>query len=310
MSYFKHFPILNYKMNSDVSGIKNAVNLMESVKFLDFFQEITPNFYVDYIVKDGERPEHIAERAYGRSDYHWIILLTNQIVNPFFDWPLSQYELESQILKLYPGSALFFDTNPGNINFTVNNTSTVLQTKDSQFVVGETISQTFGNSSVSGTILDWDTTLRKVVVSDITEGKIFDDRFVGVVSTNADGTEFSTPNPVANSVFQRFVLDHSEAVHHFEDDFGNILDPYANIDISVLEPDQKIYAYDNIFTTSAILTDYPLNRYIRKNGQFEANVVTNRQFENSENDLKRKIKVLKQEYVDLIAQQLPKAFKT
>ena len=52
-------------------------------------------------MKDGETPEIIASKLYGWSGYHWIILLVNNIIDPYFDWPLSGDDLVATIRKRY-----------------------------------------------------------------------------------------------------------------------------------------------------------------------------------------------------------------
>lgn len=46
-----------------------------------------------YTIEDGERPDTIASKAYGDPFYDWVILLTNNMVNAQYDWPLTNYEL-------------------------------------------------------------------------------------------------------------------------------------------------------------------------------------------------------------------------
>jgi hypothetical protein len=36
----------------------------------------------------------MAHKFYGSVDYVWVIIIMNNIVNPYFDWPLSTNELE------------------------------------------------------------------------------------------------------------------------------------------------------------------------------------------------------------------------
>jgi len=43
--------------------------------------------------EEGERPDTIAQKAYGNPFYDWIILLTNNMVNAKYDWPMSNYEI-------------------------------------------------------------------------------------------------------------------------------------------------------------------------------------------------------------------------
>lgn len=56
---------------------------------------------VDYIIKDWKSPENIAYDLYGSCDYVWIILLCNNIVNPFEDWLRTNEEMELYINAKY-----------------------------------------------------------------------------------------------------------------------------------------------------------------------------------------------------------------
>ena len=82
-----------YKINADVFS------------FAVFFQK--------YILKDGETPDSLANKAYGNPFYDWVILITNSVVNRHFDWPLSNYELtkyaESQYDDPY-GEIAYYET--------------------------------------------------------------------------------------------------------------------------------------------------------------------------------------------------------
>ena len=44
-------------------------------------------FYKKYAVEDGERAENIANRYYGSPFYDWVIILTNNFINPQFAFP-------------------------------------------------------------------------------------------------------------------------------------------------------------------------------------------------------------------------------
>ena len=70
-------------------------------------------YYKRYTVTDSDRPDLIAEKIYGDSDYDWIILLANNIINPYFDWPMSTPVLEDYINKKYeqPFDVKYYSTN-------------------------------------------------------------------------------------------------------------------------------------------------------------------------------------------------------
>lgn len=309
MSFFKNFSILPYKFDELSTNSKIVTNILTSAKFLNLFPEKSNNFYVDYIVKDGEKPEHIADRVYGKSTYHWIILMSNQIYNPYFDWPLSDHELEEYILNKYKGIAIFFDcVGESSSNFTINNSTNKLNTQKSNFVINNTITQNQNITTVTGKILEWDATYRKLIVDDI-EGGMFNENF-DIFSTNIDGVTFKI-RP------RKIVLDNTQAVNHFVDDFNNYLDPYGKINYYEYD-DNKIFVKSNVFynnesglpnefTTGATgSNDFMLNKYV--NGT-QSNVITNRRYEEIENQIKRTIKILKPEYAEIVVKQIENIFK-
>lgn len=57
--------------------------------------------YEKHQILDGETPELIAANYYGDPGYHWLILIANDIINPFFDWPLTQNELLDFVTAKY-----------------------------------------------------------------------------------------------------------------------------------------------------------------------------------------------------------------
>jgi hypothetical protein len=59
------------------------------------------SIYYDYLYKDSDRPEHIAQKYYGDESLHWIILITNNIFNPFFDFPMPYDTFYNYIEKKY-----------------------------------------------------------------------------------------------------------------------------------------------------------------------------------------------------------------
>ena len=50
-------------------------------------------YFKKYTIQDGERPDTLAKRAYGDPFYDWVILITNNMVNAQYDWPMTNYEI-------------------------------------------------------------------------------------------------------------------------------------------------------------------------------------------------------------------------
>ena len=59
------------------------------------------SLYDKYDVPSGERPEDTAFKHFGDSEYHWIILLTNNITDRYYGWPLSEQDFESFVKDKY-----------------------------------------------------------------------------------------------------------------------------------------------------------------------------------------------------------------
>lgn len=100
-SYFEKFPKTYYKIGSNY---KLAVDITRRVGFTERVKT-NENGYISYVVQDGERAEDIAHKFYGSAELHWVILLMNDMINPYFDWALSSRELEDYIQKKYSNRA-------------------------------------------------------------------------------------------------------------------------------------------------------------------------------------------------------------
>lgn len=97
-NYFSFFPQTLYQLTDNNADIVSKITARFS--FEQSFKENTAVSY-EYNVKDGDTPEIIADKLYGSSERHWIILMFNDIVNVETDWPLDQRTLMQFIEKKY-----------------------------------------------------------------------------------------------------------------------------------------------------------------------------------------------------------------
>ena len=58
-------------------------------------------FFTKYAIQDGETPSSLADKAYGDPFYDWVILLTNNMVNAHYDWPLTNVQLYQTLMSEY-----------------------------------------------------------------------------------------------------------------------------------------------------------------------------------------------------------------
>ena len=93
MSYFKQFDQINYN-DALVRNIANRVGFTSEVLGqLEVFQDVT--------LRDGQTPEMIAHDWYYDSEHVWLVLLTNNIIDPIYDWMLTQNQLDRYIEDKY-----------------------------------------------------------------------------------------------------------------------------------------------------------------------------------------------------------------
>ena len=103
MAYFDMFPEIDY--NSKGDGVTTALrNLLTRVKIVAKVEENIFNFDY-YDVKDGETPELIAHKYYGDVNLHWTILVANDIIDYYEDWPMSVQKFEQFVKEKYENSA-------------------------------------------------------------------------------------------------------------------------------------------------------------------------------------------------------------
>lgn len=57
--------------------------------------------YYPYSIKDGERPDTIAYDYYGSSDYAWLVMLANNIVDFYSEWPRDYRDFYSYLKNKY-----------------------------------------------------------------------------------------------------------------------------------------------------------------------------------------------------------------
>ena len=96
--YFSLLPNISY----DEKPINYPFSESDFVTAKNFFRRYKINddifsfatFFKKYAILDGERPDSLANKAYGDPFYDWVILLTNNMVNAQYDWPMTNYELQ------------------------------------------------------------------------------------------------------------------------------------------------------------------------------------------------------------------------
>jgi hypothetical protein len=98
--YFDIFPRVDYSIGEDANVTENVTNIFKRYAIL---REILSNAtsYILYEVDDDDTPEILAEKLYSDAGAGWMILYANKIMDPQFDWPLSENNFRKYIIEKY-----------------------------------------------------------------------------------------------------------------------------------------------------------------------------------------------------------------
>jgi hypothetical protein len=102
MSYFSPFPYVLYPNFLDTSGnidvlLKNiTLRIVRRESLID-----DKSVYYEYTIKDGQNIETISNELYGNPSYYWTIMVINNRLDRFYDFPLAYGEFEDYIVDKY-----------------------------------------------------------------------------------------------------------------------------------------------------------------------------------------------------------------
>lgn len=104
--YFNYFPKTIYSPLDvgEGGGVDFVTNITSRFGFEQAFKENTSVYY-KYDIQDSDTPEIIADKMYGSSEKHWIVLMLNDIVDPQYDWPLDQRTFNTFVNDKYSANA-------------------------------------------------------------------------------------------------------------------------------------------------------------------------------------------------------------
>ena len=97
--YFSNFPLMAYDIKGN-NGYKLVPDILRRVKLR---ANIRNGMFMfdNYDVKEGETPETVAFKWFGDAEYHWVILMTNNITDRYYEWPLTQPQFQLHLEDKY-----------------------------------------------------------------------------------------------------------------------------------------------------------------------------------------------------------------
>ena len=92
-TYFKNFNTIQYGNNSVVDITERVVVLNNVGK--------NPYVYYPLDITDGARSDQIADASYNDPYSSWVLYLSNDIVDPYYEWYLTQDQFNNFIITKY-----------------------------------------------------------------------------------------------------------------------------------------------------------------------------------------------------------------
>lgn len=102
MAFFSNLPnvFVGVEGADEIISYKKVKNIFRRVIVQEELQKFS-NEFESYYIREGERPDMIANTYYGTPELDWVILLTNNIIDPYEGWPKDIHTLREVALKKY-----------------------------------------------------------------------------------------------------------------------------------------------------------------------------------------------------------------
>ena len=99
MSYFSKFPLMTYDVKGDKVR-KLLPNILRRIKLRATIKS-GGMIFDRYDVKEGEKPEDVAYKWFGDAELHWVILMTNNITDRYYGWPMNSVQFAEFLADKY-----------------------------------------------------------------------------------------------------------------------------------------------------------------------------------------------------------------
>ena len=159
-NYFSYLPEVYVRTTSyrenNVDPYSLAKNIFRRIKIREDLSDIIMGFS-QYTIKNNQRPDQVAYDFYGDMQYDWVVLLCNNILNVYDEWPMTEDELERYIDSEYE--------NPDSIHHWV--TQKIRDTKGRVLIKpGMEVPENWSYTRPDGTVVGKADTVRPISVYD------------------------------------------------------------------------------------------------------------------------------------------------
>lgn len=190
--YFKNIPLVSYQFGDGEDPI-----IFDNIStYVDLLDQLKDNvsFYQKYYILDGDRPDVVSQKLYGRPDYHWTFFLMNDKIRES-GWPLTEQKIRELTMQRFPNRVVTTESSIGSF-----------------FLPGSTVTGKL--SGTVGTVIERNLDLGQIVINT-------QDNF-GIGEQLVEGT--TAEQQAERSVVIKADTIQYNAVHHYEDADGNWVD--------------------------------------------------------------------------------------
>ena len=102
-NYFSQLPDFEYVSRLPDARISDYIpvkNLFKKGKLREDIIEQTAIF-TKYKIRGNDRPDNVAQELYGDPNLDWVVLASNNILNVYDEWPMTQVNFENYLLDKY-----------------------------------------------------------------------------------------------------------------------------------------------------------------------------------------------------------------
>jgi hypothetical protein len=310
--YFRNLPNFLYtnrnKNEKTISNYIEVKNLFKRGKLReDIFSDL--QFFEKYQIIGDERPDNVAQKFYNDPSLDWIILLANNILNVYDEWPLSQSTFDKVMLErygsydeLYAGihhyETIELTDSTGKVLIPEGRVMPKTWKTNGNFV--EIINHSI-NAIFSGDGINTSTTVTVVLNDGISGLQVGNQVQVDNVSENIYNGRFtvtSVNSPFSDGVIQRFTYE--------LDTVPDVVQPYLSDNRSETV---SFIITDPTLTGNSYYYEYyddNYGYYVTVSSSSFLNPVTNYEYEMRLENEKRGIYILKPIYLNVIFNDIDK----
>jgi len=132
--YFRAFPTTTYRIPGQKKSVP-VIDITRRFAISDFLRKAKVTFD-EYILQDGERPDTVAYQYYQDFTMDWLVLLVNEIQDPYFEWAMGYDQFQSYLKQKY-GSVEYTQRTTHHYQKIVQKTTTIIDEGLNQRILPE-----------------------------------------------------------------------------------------------------------------------------------------------------------------------------